>query len=119
MVDGKCSKGYPKAYQKETLIDPVSGAATYRRRAPEEGGRTLITKKGGRKVDNRWVVPYSPLLLLRYGCHINVEKATSSGSAKYLYKYVTKGPDRAMVSTFVEGGEQLPRDEIADYRDLR
>ena len=92
MVDGKCSKGYPKVYRKETLIDPLSGAATYRRRAPEESGRTLIIRSSGRefKVDNRWVVPYSPLLLLRYGCHINVEKATSSGSAKYLYKYVTK-----------------------------
>jgi hypothetical protein len=34
MADGKCTKGYPKVYRKETLIDPVSGAATYRRRAP-------------------------------------------------------------------------------------
>jgi hypothetical protein len=121
MEDGKCTKGYPKAHWKETRIDPVSGAATYRRRAPEDGGRTITIKRGGREfeVDNRWVVPYSPYILLRYGCHVNVEKATSSGSAKYLYKYVTKGPDRAMVSTTVEGGEQPPRDEISDYKDLR
>ena len=121
MEDGKCTKGYPKAHRKETHIDPVSGAATYRRRAPEDGGRTITIKRGHMEfqVDNRWVVPYSPYILLRYGCHVNVEKATSSGSAKYLYKYVTKGPDRAMVNTTVEGGERPPRDEIAEYRDLR
>ena len=37
-------------------------------------------------------------------------------AAKYLYKYVTKGADRAMVRTEVEG---LGTDEIEDYQDLR
>ena len=61
-------------------------------------------------------MPYNPLLSLRYNCHINVEKCTSAKASKYLYKYVTKGSDRAMVAT-VEEGQQ--RDEIKQYVDLR
>ena len=63
-------------------------------------------------------MPYNPFLSLRYNCHINVEKSTSPRNAKYLYKYVTKGPDRAMVSAELQN-EEHPRDEIANYRDLR
>ncbi len=63
------------------------------------------------------VVPYNPLLILRYNCHINVEKCASILGAKYLYKYTTKGPDRAMVSVEVENG--APRDEIENYKDMR
>merc|ERR1712237_158065 len=77
----------------------------------EGGGATF-------QVTNRDVVPYNPYLTLRYDCHINVEKSTSPQNCKYLYKYVTKGADRAMVSAEV-GGEDRPRDEIADYKDLR
>ena len=62
------------------------------------------------------MVPYNQLLSLRYNCHINVEKCTSAKASKYLYKYVTKGSDRAMVAT-VEEGQQ--RDEIKQYVDLR
>ena len=46
-----------------------------------------------------------------------MEYAKSPTSCKYLYKYVTKGKDRAMVRTEVEG--QDGRDEIAEYEDLR
>jgi len=45
-------------------------------------------------VDNRWVVPYNPWLLLKYDCHINVEVCSNIKNIKYLYKYVYKGPDR-------------------------
>ena len=73
----------------------------------------------GRLIDNSWVVPYNPLLSLRFNCHINVERCASPKAAKYLYKYVTKGSDRAMVATEVEGGNAQPRDEITEYEDLR
>ena len=62
-------------------------------------------------------MPYNAWLSLCYNCHINVEHAKSPTSCKYLYKYVTKGSDRAMVRTEVEG--QDGRDEIAEYEDLR
>ena len=49
-------------------------------------------------LDNTWVVPYNPILLMRYNCHINVEVCNSIKCAKYLYKYVFKGHDRVLAS---------------------
>ena len=116
MENGKCSKGFPKEFYKETIVDSDNYYAIYRRRSPEDGGRTAVLPKTNRKVDNSWVVPYNPYLSRRFQCHINVECCTSPKAAKYLYKYVTKGQDRAMVATEVEGQE---RDEISEYQDLR
>ena len=116
MDNGRCTKGFPKEFHKETIVDPESFYATYRRRSPEDGGRTTRLPKTNRIVDNGWVVPYNPFLSRRYSCHINVECCTSPKAAKYLYKYVTKGNDRAMVTAEVEGEQ---RDEIAEYQDLR
>ena len=120
MQDGKCTKSFPKEFRKHTIVDPENGFPTYRRRAPEDGGRTINMNRGGipYQATNRDVVPYNPFLSLRYKCHINVEKSTSPRNAKYLYKYVTKGPDRSMVSAELDD-EDRPRDEIADYKDLR
>ena len=120
MEDGKCTKSYPKAYQKYTLIDPVSSFPVYRRRSPEDGGRVMTIKRGGITfvATNAMVVPYNPYLSLIFNCHINVEKSNSARNAKYLYKYLTKGPDRAMVSVEPDG-EERPRDEISDFKDLR
>ena len=116
MQDGRCTKGFPKDYVKETIVDPENYYATYRRRSPDDGGRTAKLPKGDRTVDNSWVVPYNPIMLLRYNCHINIECCASPKATKYLFKYVTKGNDRAMVSTEIAG---QPRDEIAEYKDLR
>lgn len=74
-----------------------------------------------RVLTNQWVVPYSPYLCLRYGCHINVEACISSKSTKYIYKYVTKGGDRAMARAETDGSGAASNDidEIADYQDMR
>ena len=69
-------------------------------------------------VDNRWIVPYSPLLSLHFNCHINIEICYSPTSAKYMYKYVYKRADRAMVRTEIIGENQV-KDEISDFEDLR
>ncbi|XP_050889665.1 uncharacterized protein LOC127094952 [Lathyrus oleraceus] len=68
-----------------------------------------------RSVDNRWVVPYNPWLLLKYDYHINVEICSSIKSNKYLYKYVYKGPDR--VAMEVHKGSYM--DEVQQYVDAR
>ena len=119
MVDGKCSKNFPKPLCAHTIIDQENSWPQYRQRAPNDGGRTAKIKRGGREyeVDNSWVVPYNAWLTLTYDCHINVEFARSPTSCKYLYKYVTKGNNRPMVRTEVEG--QDGRDEITEYEDLR
>ena len=46
MVNGRCSKGFPKEFSKESVVDPNSYYATYRRRAPADGGRVYITADG-------------------------------------------------------------------------
>ena len=119
MLNGKCSKNFPKDFQKQTSLDTDNNYATYQRRAPEDGGHQFVCPKTNKIIDNRWVVPYCPFLSLRFNCHINVERCTSPKATKYLYKYVTKGSDRAMVATVIEDQDGQPRDEIADYEDLR
>ena len=113
-IDSKCPKKFPKPFFKGTIIDDDMSHPIYRRRSPEDGGQTGIINF--QTIDNRWVVPYNPYLSLRYTCHVNVEICASAMASKYLYKYVTKGPDRAMVSTEVD---DQPRDEIRDYEDMR
>ena len=116
MINDKCSKGFPKPYQANSFIDPNGTNAILRRRSPLEGGRE-ISNSNGRKINNQNVVPYSPFLLLRYNCHINVEICASALATKYLYKYITKGCDRAMVNTQVDAPGL--RNEIDEYTDLR
>jgi len=59
MKDGKCSKGYPKEFVEETSL-AHDGYAIYAR---PNNGRTFTTANGT-VIDNRWIVPYCPLLIL-------------------------------------------------------
>ncbi|GFS97745.1 helitron_like_N domain-containing protein [Trichonephila clavipes] len=63
MVDGKCSKKYPRAFTANTITGD-DGYPQYRRRSTEDGGNSAAVhiQNGVTDVDNRWVVPYSPLL---------------------------------------------------------
>ena len=117
MRDGKCSKHFPKQFAEQTEWRDDSPYPVYRRRAPEAGGQQVEHR--GRLVNNQWVVPYSPLLSLRYLCHVNVEICCSVESVKYLFKYIYKGHDRQMVRTDRQGAAEADRDEIAEFQDLR
>ena len=115
MKDGRCSKRFPKPFCAETQWDEAVAYPQYRRRAPEDGGQQVEHR--GRLVTNQWVVPYSPLLSLRYDCHVNVEVCSSVDGIKYIFMYVYKGPDRQMVrADQLIGADQ---DEVAAFRDLR
>src|SRR5512138_351968 len=92
MMNSKCSKGFPRKFEPTTRCDE-SGYPVYQRR---DNGRSTL--KNGVEVDNRWVVPYNPYLLRKYTCHINLEICSTVKSIKYLYKYVYKGLDRAVIS---------------------
>lgn len=74
MVDGKCSKKYPRALIPDTITG-VDGYPMYRRRSVADNGASTIINVRNQpvRVDNRWVVPYSPLLSKTYKAHINVE----------------------------------------------
>jgi len=87
MENNTCCKGFPKDYYANTVYS-VGDYPKYRRR---DNDRSL--KVMNIDVDNRWVVPYNPWLLLKYGAHINLEACMSIKSVKYLYKYIYKGHD--------------------------
>ncbi|XP_076920154.1 uncharacterized protein LOC143581216 [Bidens hawaiensis] len=117
MINKKCSKNFPKSFSDHTSVDS-NGYPIYRRR--EDG---VFVKKSDVNLDNRSVVPYSPKLLKRYHAHINVEWCNQSGSIKYLFKYINKGPDRATAFLEQSGGTEddpeQPVDEIKEYYDYR
>ena len=82
----------------------------------QDGG--LEVEKNNRTIDNNWVVPYSPYLSLRYNAHINVEICASPRATKYLYKYINKGSDRAMMRVNEEGQPEK-RNEVKEFQDCR
>ena len=74
------------------------------------------------KLDNRWVVTYNPYLLLKYNnAHINVETCSTVSAVKYLYKYVYKGYDRAIIEFQSSDHTDKPRqiDEVSKYLEAR
>lgn len=83
------------------------GYPTYRRKRPEDGGHVAVVKVKQTEVeiDNRWVVPYTPLLSKMFQAHINVEYCNSVKSIKYICKYVNKGSDMAIFSVINENDE--------------
>ncbi|GBP20921.1 hypothetical protein EVAR_80741_1 [Eumeta japonica] len=71
-------KNFPKDFTNDTVTN-VDGYPIYRRRNPENGGQSFIKNiiNTDIDIDNRWVVPYSPLLSKTYNAHINVEFCSS------------------------------------------
>nr|KAJ0226698.1 hypothetical protein LSAT_V11C100019130 [Lactuca sativa] len=62
-------------------------------------------------LDNRWLVPYNPKLLMMLNCHINIEVCSSIKSVKYLFKYVYKGHDKKVI--------HIDKDQENDFQDTR
>ncbi|GFX77385.1 uncharacterized protein LOC104236095 [Trichonephila clavipes] len=120
MIDGKCSKRYLRALISNTVTG-TDGYPLYRSRSEEEGGKsaTIRMQNRGIKVDNQWVVPYSPLLSETYKAHINVEYCNSVKSIKYICKYVNKGSDMAVFGWQQETDDKnaiMHIDEDAQYQ---
>jgi hypothetical protein len=66
MKDSQCKKGYPKNFIEDTRQGNDSYPEYIRR-----FGEPIYLNRN-KSIDNRWVVPYNPWLLLKYDCHINV-----------------------------------------------
>ncbi|XP_025616692.1 uncharacterized protein [Arachis hypogaea] len=116
MKNGSYSKFYPKEFRQRTLIDEA-GFPKYRR---TDNGRTV--KKRECVLDNKFIVPYNPELLLKFGCHINVEYTCQTSSIKYLFKYVHKGNDRVTATLYNAGDLSEATqvvDKIRNYYDCR
>lgn len=112
MKEGKCTKKYPRDLLQETQTGG-DGYPQYRRRKPEDGGFTATVKvrNADVEIDNKWIVPYTPLLSKIFEAHINVEYCNSVKSIKYICKYVNKGSDMA-----VFGLEHAQTDEITQFQ---
>ncbi|CAN6994353.1 unnamed protein product [Brassica oleracea var. botrytis] len=129
MKNNVCTKKYHRPYNGSTSIDK-SGYVLYRRRCNEN--ESVV--KNGEILNNKFVVPHNIKLLKKYKAHINVEWCNRTSAVKYLFKYITKGVDRASAviekgntsttSDTVASGEPKERvmkqhNEIQDYIDAR
>ncbi|XP_044587750.1 uncharacterized protein LOC123267261 [Cotesia glomerata] len=120
MVDGKCTKRFPKDFTNDTVTH-VDGYPIYRRKSTENGGQSFVKTINNADIDiyNRWVVPYSPLLSKTFDAHINVELCSSVQSIIYICKYVHKGSDMAIFrveNTNVHSPPLNQNDEITIYQ---
>uniref|UniRef100_A0A0R0IT09 ATP-dependent DNA helicase n=1 Tax=Glycine max TaxID=3847 RepID=A0A0R0IT09_SOYBN len=112
----KCSKYFPKKFENSTTIDD-DGYPCHRRR-----DMRMFVQKNGVTLDNRNVIPYYPLLLMKYKGHIITKYCNKSNSTKYLFKYVTNGLDRATIEITNSKGiieNCIVVDEINRYYDCR
>ena len=114
-----CIKDFSKDFQKETEMSEFS-YPLYKRRAPKDGGRTTTIERYGKQItiDNQSVVPYCPFLLLKYDSHINVEICCTVISVKYMYKYISKGPDRIIIR-ITEDNKEIEKDEVSRFQNCR
>ncbi|XP_044582624.1 uncharacterized protein LOC123263704 [Cotesia glomerata] len=101
MADGKCTKNFPKDFT-------------------ENGGQSFIKNiiNTDIDIDNRWVVPYSPLLSKTYNAHINVEFCSSVKSIKYICKVENTNVNAPPVNkndeiTLYQIGRYISSNEVA------
>ncbi|CAG9772259.1 unnamed protein product [Ceutorhynchus assimilis] len=120
-ADRMPADGHRRLYNAPTASEvglAATGNSKRRRRISQEdtsddGGFTVDIKS--MNLDNRWVVPYNPVLLRTFNAHINVEITSSVKSIKYICKYITKSDDQAAFA--LENKEQI--DEIEMYENGR
>lgn len=113
MIANNCTKRFPRPLLAET-ISGNDGYPLYRRRSTNDNGRSFVLKVKGKDVlvDNRWIVPYNPLLSKTFQTHINVEYCNSIKSIKYVCKYINKGSDMAVFGIV----EPDANDEVTRYQ---
>lgn len=76
-------------------------------------------------MDNRWVIPYNPILLLRIKGHINIMFCHSTRACKYFYGNVLKGcyGKKVRVSIARKNADrpddaEYVHDEIQEYKEM-
>ncbi|KAA6374277.1 MAG: putative ATP-dependent DNA helicase PIF1, partial [Streblomastix strix] len=79
--NNECKKGFPKQFCEFTQLAD-NGYPFYQRKD------NSVEATEGKYQNNRWVVPYNRILLLKYNAHINVEHCVSLKSIKYVFKYM-------------------------------
>nr|KAJ0223153.1 hypothetical protein LSAT_V11C200065140 [Lactuca sativa] len=107
-----CRFRYPRQFNEKTSQGEDS-YPLYRRRNNE-----IEVTVRNTSLDNRWVAPYNPKLLMMFNCHINVEVCSSIKSVTYLFKYVYKGHDKQVIH-IDKDQENVVINEIKKFQDAR
>jgi hypothetical protein len=114
MQDGEYRFWFPPQFCDATQMGKDS-YPVYRRRDDEQ-----VVEVRNAKLDNKWVIPFNPSLLMLYNCHINIEMCSSIKTVKYLHKYIYKGPDGASYCVDKsDNGDKVVTNEIKQFRDAR
>ncbi|GAA0187539.1 hypothetical protein LIER_34827 [Lithospermum erythrorhizon] len=111
MRNGKC-----KNYYEDFSDFTTHGKGSYPIYRRQNDGHMVMVR--GHLVDNRWVIPYNPVLLVEFDCHFNVEICCDIRVMKYLYKYVYKGHDKIAFQITPER-EGQGNDEIRNFQTAR
>jgi hypothetical protein len=106
----KCKDHFPYEPEPYTIHVP-GGYPKYRRRC------SYNYYKSNELFTDCNIVAYNPYLLLKFNTHMNVQISNTITNCKYLFKYVTKGPDHATVR--LEQTNCLDINEIKKYIDMR
>uniref|UniRef100_A0A183BU62 ATP-dependent DNA helicase n=1 Tax=Globodera pallida TaxID=36090 RepID=A0A183BU62_GLOPA len=124
LVDGKCTKHFPRPFAEQTVIDNRIVGVQYRRRPPaqSESERQLNPERYACAVsgkDNRFVVPHNRFLALKYRSHINVEWIQGDACIKYVLKYVMKGCQLAFVQIVNDTAATTAGNIVVNYDEFR
>lgn len=92
LVDGKCSKGFPKPFSEETVVDSAGDFIPRRR----NNGDSVVTRyrdpSTGKVTEqvstNQYVVPYNRYCLAKYNSHTNIERVKCFSVLLYLLGYM-------------------------------
>jgi ATP-dependent DNA helicase PIF1 len=103
-------KRFPKPFANKTIVNSDS-YPKYRRRRTVDGVNVQWSDEG--IYDNRWIVPYNLYLIRRYKAYINVEICITVQAIKYIYKYVYKERDKAILE--IANTDKIKRYIICRY----
>uniref|UniRef100_A0A183CF04 OTU domain-containing protein n=1 Tax=Globodera pallida TaxID=36090 RepID=A0A183CF04_GLOPA len=120
LVDGKCTKHFPRPFAEQTVIDDRNVGVQYRRRPPaqSESERLQNPERYAFAVsgkDNRFVVPHNRFMAL----NINVEWIQGDACIKYVLKYVMKGCQLAFVQIVNDNASTTAGNVVVNYDEFR
>ncbi|GAA0171900.1 hypothetical protein LIER_25833 [Lithospermum erythrorhizon] len=113
MWGSNCKNKFPRLFLEHTR----HGKGSYPIYRKTDNNRTAMVR--GKVLDNRWVVPYNPILLAKFNCHFNLEICCDIRVVKYLYKYVHKGLHRVAFRISPDNGGSENVNEIANFSNAR
>ncbi|XP_051157417.1 uncharacterized protein LOC127279225 [Leptopilina boulardi] len=109
-----CTKQYPKPFCSETTYGSKNYPELRRR---NDGKKIIFYKQDGSikcTADNSMIVPYNLYLSKTFKGHICVIPCGSTDGIKYLFKYMHKGHDTAIIG-YKDDNQEMEYDEIEHY----